>query len=161
MLKCRGWVLFWRQEGQHPAAAGCVLIGCSLLAEVAVLELQAEMEELSAVGEQVFDAECILNKRVRKVRAASLSLLRTFCPLFLLLHELSAPLFLNISQGKLEFLVKWRGWSSKWVQTMKTTTTRLLLSFEQMVCWWAEHQMWILSAPVSGFFPFYSGFETI
>uniref|UniRef100_A0A8C7YMI7 Chromobox homolog 2 (Drosophila Pc class) n=1 Tax=Oryzias sinensis TaxID=183150 RepID=A0A8C7YMI7_9TELE len=38
------------------------------------------MEELSAVGEQVFDAECILNKRVRK--------------------------------GKLEFLVKWRGWSS-------------------------------------------------
>uniref|UniRef100_A0A3Q3K8H7 Chromo domain-containing protein n=1 Tax=Monopterus albus TaxID=43700 RepID=A0A3Q3K8H7_MONAL len=39
------------------------------------------MEELSAVGEQVFDAECILNKRLRK--------------------------------GKLEFLVKWRGWSSK------------------------------------------------
>uniref|UniRef100_A0A3Q4MKQ3 Chromobox homolog 2 (Drosophila Pc class) n=1 Tax=Neolamprologus brichardi TaxID=32507 RepID=A0A3Q4MKQ3_NEOBR len=39
------------------------------------------MEELSAVGEQVFDAECILNKRMRK--------------------------------GKLEFLVKWRGWSSK------------------------------------------------
>uniref|UniRef100_A0A3B4Z2L6 Chromo domain-containing protein n=1 Tax=Seriola lalandi dorsalis TaxID=1841481 RepID=A0A3B4Z2L6_SERLL len=36
--------------------------------------------ELSAVGEQVFDAECILNKRLRK--------------------------------GKLEFLVKWRGWSS-------------------------------------------------
>ena len=28
------------------------------------------MEELSAVGEQVFDAECILNKRLRKVRAA-------------------------------------------------------------------------------------------
>uniref|UniRef100_A0A8C2WK37 Chromobox homolog 2 (Drosophila Pc class) n=1 Tax=Cyclopterus lumpus TaxID=8103 RepID=A0A8C2WK37_CYCLU len=39
------------------------------------------MEELSAVGEQVFDAECILNKRLKK--------------------------------GKLEFLVKWRGWSSK------------------------------------------------
>uniref|UniRef100_A0A3Q3GZV9 Chromobox homolog 2 (Drosophila Pc class) n=1 Tax=Labrus bergylta TaxID=56723 RepID=A0A3Q3GZV9_9LABR len=38
------------------------------------------MEELSAVGEQVFDAECILNKRLKK--------------------------------GKLEFLVKWRGWSS-------------------------------------------------
>uniref|UniRef100_A0A3Q3XJA4 Chromo domain-containing protein n=1 Tax=Mola mola TaxID=94237 RepID=A0A3Q3XJA4_MOLML len=37
------------------------------------------MEELSAVGEQVFDAECILNKRLRK--------------------------------EKLEFLVKWRGWS--------------------------------------------------
>lgn len=29
----------------------------------------ADMEELSAVGEQVFDAECILSKRVRKVRA--------------------------------------------------------------------------------------------
>ena len=28
---------------------------------------QAVMEELSAVGEQVFDAECILNKRMRKV----------------------------------------------------------------------------------------------
>lgn len=28
----------------------------------------ADMEELSAVGEQVFDAECILNKRLRKVR---------------------------------------------------------------------------------------------
>lgn len=27
------------------------------------------MEELSAVGEQVFDAECILNKRLKKVRA--------------------------------------------------------------------------------------------
>lgn len=31
---------------------------------------KADMEELSAVGEQVFDAECILNKRLRKVRAA-------------------------------------------------------------------------------------------
>lgn len=30
---------------------------------------KADMEELSAVGEQVFDAECILNKRLRKVRA--------------------------------------------------------------------------------------------
>lgn len=28
----------------------------------------ADMEELSAIGEQVFDAECILNKRLRKVR---------------------------------------------------------------------------------------------
>lgn len=30
--------------------------------------VKADMEELSAVGEQVFDAECILNKRLRKVR---------------------------------------------------------------------------------------------
>lgn len=29
----------------------------------------ADMEELSAVGEQVFDAECILSKRLRKVGA--------------------------------------------------------------------------------------------
>ncbi len=31
-------------------------------------EMRTVMEELSAVGEQVFDAECILNKRLRKVR---------------------------------------------------------------------------------------------
>lgn len=30
-------------------------------------EMRTVMEELSAVGEQVFDAECILNKRLRKV----------------------------------------------------------------------------------------------
>ncbi len=30
--------------------------------------MRTVMEELSAVGEQVFDAECILNKRLRKVR---------------------------------------------------------------------------------------------
>lgn len=34
----------------------------------AELGVKADMEELSAVGEQVFDAECILNKRLRKVR---------------------------------------------------------------------------------------------
>uniref|UniRef100_A0A3B5AP31 Chromobox homolog 2 (Drosophila Pc class) n=1 Tax=Stegastes partitus TaxID=144197 RepID=A0A3B5AP31_9TELE len=37
------------------------------------------MEELSAVGEQVFDAECILNKRLRKVRAVKLLFIRVFC----------------------------------------------------------------------------------
>lgn len=31
-------------------------------------EIGSVMEELSAVGEQVFDAECILNKRVKKVK---------------------------------------------------------------------------------------------
>jgi len=30
-------------------------------------EMRTVMEELSAVGEQVFDAECILNKRIKKV----------------------------------------------------------------------------------------------
>nr|XP_019950103.1 PREDICTED: chromobox protein homolog 2 [Paralichthys olivaceus] len=60
------------------------------------------MEELSAVGEQVFDAECILNKRLRK--------------------------------GKLEFLVKWRGWSSKhnsWEPQENILDPRLLAAFKK------------------------------
>ncbi|XP_077415661.1 chromobox protein homolog 2 [Vanacampus margaritifer] len=60
------------------------------------------MEELSAVGEQVFDAECILNKRQRK--------------------------------GKLEFLVKWRGWSSKhnsWEPQENILDPRLLAAFNK------------------------------
>ncbi|XP_054596259.2 chromobox protein homolog 2 [Nothobranchius furzeri] len=60
------------------------------------------MEELSAVGEQVFDAECILNKRTRK--------------------------------GKLEFLVKWRGWSSKhnsWEPQENILDPRLLVAFNK------------------------------
>ncbi|KAM4716947.1 chromobox protein homolog 2 [Anableps anableps] len=60
------------------------------------------MEELSAVGEQVFDAECILNKRLRK--------------------------------GKLEFLVKWRGWSSKhnsWEPQENILDPRLLAAFNK------------------------------
>ncbi|KAM9744834.1 chromobox protein homolog 2 [Menidia menidia] len=60
------------------------------------------MEELSAVGEQVFDAECILNKRVKK--------------------------------GKLEFLVKWRGWSSKhnsWEPQENILDPRLLAAFNK------------------------------
>lgn len=44
------------------AARACGLPACGL-----VVGLRADMEELSAVGEQVFDAECILNKRLRKV----------------------------------------------------------------------------------------------
>ncbi|XP_072298767.1 chromobox protein homolog 2 [Eucyclogobius newberryi] len=60
------------------------------------------MEELSAVGEQVFDAECILNKRLRK--------------------------------GKLEFLVKWRGWSAKhnsWEPQENILDPRLLAAFNK------------------------------
>ncbi|KPP61620.1 chromobox protein2-like [Scleropages formosus] len=60
------------------------------------------MEELSAVGEQVFDAECILNKRLRK--------------------------------GKLEYLVKWRGWSSKhnsWEPQENILDPRLLAAFHK------------------------------
>ncbi|CAL8316298.1 unnamed protein product [Arctogadus glacialis] len=60
------------------------------------------MEELSAVGEQVYDAECILNKRLKK--------------------------------GKLEFLVKWRGWSSKdnsWEPQKNILDPRLLAAFNK------------------------------
>lgn len=60
------------------------------------------MEELSAVGEQVFDAECILNKRLRK--------------------------------GKLEYLVKWRGWSAKhnsWEPQENLLDPRLLAAFNK------------------------------
>ncbi|XP_075418426.1 chromobox protein homolog 2 [Tenrec ecaudatus] len=60
------------------------------------------MEELSSVGEQVFAAECILNKRLRK--------------------------------GKLEYLVKWRGWSSKhnsWEPEENILDPRLLLAFQK------------------------------
>ncbi|XP_068605787.1 chromobox protein homolog 2 [Brachionichthys hirsutus] len=60
------------------------------------------MEELSAVGEQVFDAECILSKRLRK--------------------------------GKAEFLVKWRGWSSKhnsWEPQENILDPRLLAAFNK------------------------------
>ncbi|XP_012681429.2 chromobox protein homolog 2 [Clupea harengus] len=60
------------------------------------------MEELSAVGEQVFDAECILNKRLRK--------------------------------GKVEYLVKWRGWSSKhnsWEPQENLLDPRLLAAFNK------------------------------
>lgn len=54
------------------------------------------------MGEQVFDAECILNKRLRK--------------------------------GKLEFLVKWRGWSSKhnsWEPQENILDPRLLAAFNK------------------------------
>lgn len=77
--------------------------GCSL-------GVKADMEELSAVGEQVFDAECILNKRLRKVRAAAHG--HGYPTAFQRLFSNPLPL-LVLFQGKLEFLVKWRGWSSK------------------------------------------------
>lgn len=60
-------------EGQEVALRLCAsapLIGCARPRSScvrAVVGLKAAMEELSAVGEQVFDAECILNKRLRKV----------------------------------------------------------------------------------------------
>lgn len=68
---------------------------------------RGSMEELSSVGEQVFAAECILSKRLRKVRAARPAPARP-APSARKAH--APPLSL---QGKLEYLVKWRGWSSK------------------------------------------------
>lgn len=64
------------------------------------------MEELSSVGEQVFAAECILSKRLRKVRACGPR--APARPR----RRLTRPSSL-LPQGKLEYLVKWRGWSSK------------------------------------------------
>lgn len=64
------------------------------------------MEELSSVGEQVFAAECILSKRLRKVRATPPA------AAWPALASGSPPALLS-PQGKLEYLVKWRGWSSK------------------------------------------------
>ncbi|XP_026095566.1 chromobox protein homolog 2-like [Carassius auratus] len=64
--------------------------------------MRTVMEELSAVGGQVFDAECILNKRLRK--------------------------------GKVEYLVKWRGWSSKhnsWEPQENLLDPRLLAAFNK------------------------------
>lgn len=60
--------------------------------------------ELSAVGERVFAAECILRKRIRKSR--------------------------------LEYLVKWKGWSPKyntWEPEQNILDNRLIESFEESI----------------------------
>lgn len=62
---------------------------------------------------QVFDAECILSKRPRKVRGGGGGAAGT---VVLTGAELggSDPVCVCVCpQGKFEYLVKWRGWSSK------------------------------------------------
>lgn len=68
--------------------------------------------ELSAVGERVFAAESIIKRRIRRVRhnvpPSALHLMHHHCPLI--------KCFLSISvgmQGRMEYLVKWKGWSPK------------------------------------------------
>lgn len=61
---------------------------------------------------QVFDAECILSKRPRKVRKRRSGLGGRRPVSAAGGSRLSAALCL-LSQGKFEYLVKWRGWSSK------------------------------------------------
>lgn len=94
------------------------------------------MEELSAVGEQVFDAECILNKRLRKVRAARQTALSTrdmFLTAVLTNVLLLSASFLSGKvgvSGEVEGMVVQVSTSgAAQPETMKTTTTcRLLLS---------------------------------
>ncbi|KAM6898215.1 chromobox protein homolog 2-like isoform 1-T1 [Lycodopsis pacificus] len=76
---------------------------------------------------QVFDAECILSKRLRKVRhapggASSRDVSRV------LTSRVVSP------QGKFEYLVKWRGWSSKhnsWEPEENILDPRLLAAFHK------------------------------
>ncbi|KAJ8363718.1 hypothetical protein SKAU_G00125490 [Synaphobranchus kaupii] len=65
-------------------------------------KIPAQTDAMSTVGGQVFDAECILNKRPKK--------------------------------GKFEYLVKWRGWSSKhnsWEPEENILDPRLLAAFHK------------------------------
>ncbi|KAG9350295.1 hypothetical protein JZ751_026649, partial [Albula glossodonta] len=66
------------------------------------MKTATDIYEMSVVGAQVFDAECILNKRPKK--------------------------------GKFEYLVKWRGWSSKhnsWEPEENILDPRLLAAFHK------------------------------
>lgn len=74
--------------------------------------------ELSAVGERVFAAESIIKRRIRKVSV------RYNVPVCSESVEYNAPAlsckliksFVFVSdgtQGRIEYLVKWKGWSPK------------------------------------------------
>ncbi|KAM7393642.1 hypothetical protein PAMP_020499 [Pampus punctatissimus] len=71
--------------------------------------------ELSAVGERVFAAESIIKRRIRKLTKS----------------------FVFVSdgmQGRIEYLVKWKGWSPKystWEPEENILDSRLFAAFEQ------------------------------
>lgn len=70
--------------------------------------------ELPAAGEHVFAVEGIEKKRIRKVTARG-SVLCTNAPQTprMLALDTSLTIFPPLLQGKVEYLVKWRGWSPK------------------------------------------------
>lgn len=72
--------------------------------------------ELPAAGEHVFAVEGIEKKRIRKVTAGGKRRVHGVEMLHLLECEPN-PIFFSLltppSQGKIEYLVKWRGWSPK------------------------------------------------
>uniref|UniRef100_A0A3B4ZUX0 Chromo domain-containing protein n=1 Tax=Stegastes partitus TaxID=144197 RepID=A0A3B4ZUX0_9TELE len=65
---------------------------------------------------QVFDAECILSKRPRKVRAGP---------------GAGGVRWPGGAAGKFEYLVKWRGWSSNWEPEENILDPRLLAAFHK------------------------------
>lgn len=95
---------------------------------------KADMEELSAVGEQVFDAECILNKRLRKVRDGDHGHVSLRVFLRVVAHKSAASLgfFLSgkvgVSREVEGMVIQVSTSGAAQPETMKTTTTcRLLL----------------------------------
>lgn len=76
--------------------------------------------ELSAVGERVFAAESIIKRRIRKVDAMCNILYFTLksnnAPPPCAVVSLQADEVMSVSdvtQGRIEYLVKWKGWSPK------------------------------------------------
>lgn len=67
--------------------------------------------ELSAVGERVFAAESIIKRRIRKVGPHHTLALRREGAVPA--GQSSNPSACGGTQGRVEYLVKWKGWSPK------------------------------------------------